>query len=264
MNIRSVLILIAFGLISLNLQAATWSSTEIQLQYGDLDAPSFASGESVRTTIVTFQHASGWKYGSNFFFVDYLKDSKNDGFNDSTLYGEYYGSLSFSKLLDKQIGAGPIKDVELLFGLNMAPEAEVTKYLPGIRLSWDIKHFAFLNTDITAYLDDSAGVSGGGAPSEDNSYMIDVNFKLPFALGEKHQFSIEGHIEYIHERDNEFDSTVASWILAQPQLRYDLGNAVFTAKEQLYIGLEYQYWSNKLGDKATDESTVQLLLVWKL
>ena len=29
------------------------------------------------------------------------------------------------------------------------------------------------------------------------------------------------------------------------------------------IGIEYQFWQNKLGDPDTDESTVQALLVWK-
>jgi hypothetical protein len=34
-------------------------------------------------------------------------------------------------------------------------------------------------------------------------------------------------------------------------------------KEQLLVGIEYQYWQNKLGDRNTDESVAQFLVVWR-
>ena len=82
-------------------------------------------------------------------------------------------------------------------------DADVLKFLPGIRLSWNIPGFAFLNTDFTAYIDANEGVSGGGAPKEDDSFMIDVNWAYPIEIGGQ-KFSIEGHAEYIDSRDNEF------------------------------------------------------------
>lgn len=53
------------------------------------------------------------------------------------------------------------------------------------------------------------------------------------------------------------------WILGQPQFRYDLGNAPWNKPEQLYVGVEWQFWINKLGDKGTDENAVQALGVWR-
>ena len=50
-------------------------------------------------------------------------------------------------------------------------------------------------------------------------------------------------------------------LLAQPQFRYNLGKTL-AFDNPLHIGIEYQYWRNKLGDRDTDESVVQLLLVW--
>ena len=152
---------------------------------------------------------------------------------------------------------GKLKDVRFIAGFNWDPDANVVKYLPGIGLSWNIKGFAFLNTDFTLYIDDSVGILGpggdpNGAPSEDDSYMFDVNWARP--IGKK--ASIEGHAEYIGERTNEFGGKVEAWILAQPQFRYYV-------KPSVALGIEYQYWMNKLGDDATDESAVQLLLVWK-
>ena len=136
------------------------------------------------------------------------------------------------------------------------------KFLPGIRLSWNIPGFAFLNTDFTAYIDANEGASSGGAPKESDSFMIDVNWAYPFEIGTQ-KFSIEGHAEYIHRRENEFGGRVHSWILAQPQFRWDIGNALFGNPDKLFVGTEIQYWNNKLGDSATDEFAVQALVVWR-
>ena len=233
--------------------ASIWSNTELHIQYGTLDVPTFAGGGDKDTMIFTFQHASGWKYGDNFFFFDVIS-SENGGFNDTDTYGEWYSYFSFRSLAGKKPMDGALKDVRFIAGFNWDPDADVIKYLPGIGLSWNAKGFAFLNTDITAYIDDSVGIAGGGgAPTEDDTFMVDINWARPFKDG---KFSIEGHAEYIGERTNEFGGTVEAWILAQPQFRI-----FFT--DNVAIGIEYQYWMNKLGDDATDESAVQALLVWK-
>lgn len=242
--------------------AANWSVTEVQYQHGNLDAPGFAGGGDAATNIITFQHASGWKYGDNFFFIDYIADSKEDGVNDSDFYGEWYSNFSLSKITGNDIGIGPISDVGIVLGVNAGADPNVRKYLPGIRLSWDVPGFAFLNTDFTAYIDDSGGVASGGAPSETDSFMVDINWSLPFQIaGQK--FSIVGHVEYIGERENEFGEDVSWWILAQPQFRYDLGYALWDAPNEIFVGIEWQIWINKLGDEDTDENAVQALAVWR-
>lgn len=129
------------------------------------------------------------------------------------------------------------------------------KYVAGIRLALDLQGFAFANLDIAALIDDSEGLSSGGAPAEDNTVLVDFNFARPFEIGEA-DFSIEGHIEYVGERTDELGGNVESWILAQPQLQWHLN-------DRHAVGIEYQFWMNKLGDGATDENTVQALLVWE-
>lgn len=241
--------------------AEDWSITEIHYQYGTLDIPEFAGGGDEDTKILTFQHAGGWKYGDNFFFVD-LSDAGSNAFANNDAYLEWYSNFSLGKISGNEDGYGPFKDIGIILGLNYAADANVKKYLPGIRFVLPLPGFTFANLDMTAYLDDSGGVGSGGAPSEDDSYMIDFNWAYPFSVG-NHDFSIEGHVEYIGERDNEFGDTVEAHILAQPQFRWDLGKALFGSPQQLFVGFEYQYWQNKLGDKDTDESTVQFLGVWR-
>ena len=247
------------GLLAPAAQAADWSNTEMHLQYGSLDTPFLGFiepglEEDKDTLILTLQHASGWKYGDNFFFFDVLlADEGINGFNDNDIYGEWYPYFSFRKMGGKERGSGALGDVRLITGLNYAGQARVLKFLPGIGLSWNAGGgFNFLNTDITAYIDASAGTTNGGVPKEDDSFMIDVNWR--WATG-NNKFSIEGHAEYIGERDNEFGGTVEAWILAQPQFRYYV-------QSNFAIGVELQYWMNKLGDPDTDETAIQALVVW--
>lgn len=271
---------LAAGL-SLPATAADWSTTEIQYQYGDLEKAFQGGGsdaETGGTDVITFQHASGWKYGDNFFFIDYLDYGKTDfekaaGLNStSEFYGEWYSNFSMSKMTGSDWSAGFIRDVGLIAGFNFAPEVDTHYYLPGVRLSLNLPGFAFANLDTMAYIQaDPSNVDDGVSIDEDNSWMVDFNWAYPFTIGST-KWSIEGHIEYIDGADTTVKvngvGTVAegereSWVLAQPQLRLDLGN-FWGTPDTLFVGIEWQYWNNKLGDKDTDENVVQALVVWRL
>ena len=249
-NTLAVLTLLA----ALPANGAEWSNTELQLQYGNLDIPTFAGGGDSYHLIYTLQHASGWKYGDNFFFVDVL-DARDPGFQDSDIYSEWYANFSLGKMREREVRAGIVSDVGLTLGVNWGADANVRKFVPGLRLSLDLPGFAFANLNIAAYIDHNEGAASGGAPREDDALLVDFSFARPFNIGEAN-FSIEGHAEYLAERENEFGGTVESWILAQPQLRWN-------PNDRISLGIEYQFWMNKLGDPATDESALQALFVWK-
>ena len=151
-------------------QTAAFSQTEFHLQYGKHKNPFSAATQ--QTFVFTVQQAAGWKLGDSFFFIDYLDDDERDGFNDRDFYGEWYPTLSLGKLANRELRVGPIRDFALIAGVNVGGDANVVKYLPGLRASWDLPGFAFLNTDLTAYIDDNIGVEGGGAPKEDNSFIL--------------------------------------------------------------------------------------------
>ncbi len=260
---KSKLWLAVIGLLlSLQSNGAEWSINEFHFQRGNIESLSFLGGEKADTTILTFQHASGWEYGSNFFFIDRIDDNVNDGFNDKDWYGEWYSTLSLSKINGSKVGFGAIKDIGIIMGFNWAADADVTKYLPGVRFAWDVSGFDFLNIDLAAYIDDSDGIAEGGVPAEDDSFIIDVNWAYPFNIGEQ-SFSIVGHIEYIDSRTNELGNKVDGWLLAQPQFRWDMGQMLIGEKDKMFLGLEFQYWRNKLGDAATDENTAQFLFVFR-
>ena len=233
-------------------QAAIWSSSEVHYSSGDY--LNFATDKhDVTTSILTFQHASGHKYGKNFFFVDHSRSDTGSGF-----YGEWYSTFSLGAITGSDMSFGMVKDVGFLAGLNLAPGASSMHTLPGVSLALDLPGFAFANLDITGY----NNIKTNGASGEESSYMLDFNWAYPFKAGGL-SWSVEGHAEYIAGRDmKDGSTTLQDWILMQPQVRMDLGEALGNEAGNFFVGIEYQYWKNKYGVRDQNESMVQLQTVW--
>ena len=126
-------------------QAAMWSDTELHVTNGViLDA---YAKKNEDTTILTIQHASGHKYGSNFLFVDqsYVKGKGLES------YMEGYTSVSLGAITGNDISYGVINDVGLIGGINLAIEANKMFLLAGVRLGMDLPGFAFANLDFMSY-----------------------------------------------------------------------------------------------------------------
>ena len=253
---------VALSLVGLVLLAGTaHAQLDFQFQYGSLKNP--YSGKRSATKILTFQHAGGWLLGDSFFFIDFIDDATVDKFNDKEFYGEWYPTLSLGKLFSKDLKVGPIRDVSLISGINFDGDADVLKYLPGVRLSWQIPGFIFLNTDFTSMIDFNNGTNkGGAAPATDNGFMFDVSWLIAFNLGSQ-SFSFMGHAEYISAVHTESGGLNEAWILAQPQLVWDLGKVLGTPN-WLHVGVEFQYWSNKLGVEGEGDAVPQFLAIWRL
>ena len=230
------------------------AQTEMHFQYGSLTNP-FAE-TSTGTVVLTIQHASFWRFGDNFFFIDLTEDGVGDGFNDKDAYGEWYSNFSLGKLSGSDLGFGPFADFGLFMGAAMGMDANVLQWLPGARISWNLPGFIFLNTDFMMAVDGTDGLDAGSPPEQEGRMVIDINGLLPFGLGSQ-SFSISGHAEYAAATTDELGNDVPASILAQPQLRWDIGG-----ENGLFVGIEYQYWRNKLGTEV-DESVVQLLGVWQ-
>lgn len=245
------------------LAAASCASAQMEFhyQYGRLTNP--FTGQQSPTSILTIQQAMSWSYGDSFFFIDFLDDELSDGFNDLDLYGEWYPTLSFSKLTGRTVGGGPVRDIALIGGINFDADANFMKYLPGVRVAWDVPGFLFLNTDITAFLNASDGVGPGAAPRTSDSFMFDVNWGAVFDIGSQ-SFLFTGHAEYIGATTiKPAGGEVKSWVLAQPQLTWDLSKALNGTGNELFVGVEYQYWGNKLGADGSD-NVAQFLVIWRL
>jgi len=99
-------------------RAALWSDTEIAYLHGTKfnDNGAFG-GPKFAKDIITLQHASGHAYGSNFFFVDLARSDSKDS-NYGEVYGEYYHTLSLTKVQGADWSKNFLKDVGLTTGIN--------------------------------------------------------------------------------------------------------------------------------------------------
>lgn len=248
------------GLAAAPARAALWSDTEIQFLHGsDFNDNGAFGGPKFSKDILTLQHASGYALGRNFFFVDLLRSSKLDG-NYSEVYGEYYHTLSLSKISGADWSKNFIKDIGLTAGINYGSKnssfgPNPRSFLLGPTFDLDVPGASFFNVDVLAYSDRGTHSGfGGGAlcGSHKTTWQITPSWKVPFSIGPA-KLSFEGFVDVIGKH-----GTCERQILAQPQLRWDVGNH-YGKPDSVFLGIEYQYWKNKFGAKQR-ESFPQLLL----
>ena len=256
---RSLAIACCLVLFSGKARAQGFSITELQYQGGSSfgEYPTSPPGFQ---NILTLQHASGWDYGENFFFLDMKCCEGADANRD--MYLEWYPFLSLGAMTGKDYSWGPIKGIGPLGGVNWGAQAKVLKITPGFRFQLDLPGFVFANLDYLYMVDRNQGLAAGGAPEESNSHLVDFNWALPFEVAGG-TFSLEGHGEWHSPRSNELGANLPYWVLLQPQLRFDLGKALAGEAGRFYAGIEFHLWINKFGFEDADEVLPQLLLVYR-
>lgn len=244
-------------LVPLSAGAQGFSRTEFHYQGGsawvesDLSPPGFQH-------VFTLQHASAWSHGANFFFVD-LVCCEGPASNRNA-YLEWFPNLSLGALSGREISFGPVRDVMLLGGVNWSAQARLVKFTPGIKVALDLPGFAFANLDFMYLVDFSGGIASGGAPRTDGIWNVDFNWARPFQIGGG-SFWIEGHGEWQSPTDNEVGRQPYQ-VLLQPQIRYDIGKAMWGADRRVLVGTELQVWLNKFAVDGMNEFLPQLLVVF--
>ena len=272
--------------------AADWSETEILLNHGTKFREPFnpfnpgdgkigaVNDTDVTKTYLTLQHASGYKYGRNFFFVDLIKSEENDPQNGGSygeVYSEGYSSFSFSKISGANLSVGPIADVNLTLGYNFGAKnngANPRIFLVGPTIDFKVPGFIFFNVDVLAYIDHSrfSGAKPGELQIDDTTYQITPVWLSKFNLGPT-KWVFTGHVDFIGKRcfSENFSFLPAggkcagrsSEILAQPELRLDIGD--FAGKpDTVFLGVKWNYWRNKFGYDGLNENNPQIQLDWKL
>jgi len=234
------LVTISFSTSSWALQAFDWTSSNIQYLYGG----DFIFAEQERST-VTIEHAHGWKYGTNFFFVDMYN---NNGFE---VYTEVYSYLSINKIFGADLSLGPIKDFSLAGGINISNRPEEKRfqaYLVGISLDLANEYFDYLQLDVMAYKDD--GYHSWGV-------QITPVWSFPFKLGPT-KLKFRGFVDIKDGNTNALGNVT---MLAQPQLLLDVGHLAGWKSDIFYIGTEYSFWLNKFGVEDANESAWQGMII---
>jgi len=233
--------------------------TEIEYLHGFYYREPGNSDHQLQKEIITFQHYGEWAYGRNFFFFDFVKSHSSDG-DANEIYGEAYSTLSASKVFNTSLDASIFHDIGLTMGINVGAKTNSSGpliYLPGITTDWKIPGFTYFNVDTLAYIDH--GRFGGSLDAQQCngvSFQITPAWDIPFTIGPA-RFDFQGFVDFIGGH-----GVCSFQILAQPQLRLDVGN-FFGAPDKLYVGTEYQYWLHKYGFEDVTEYHPQTLVLWR-
>lgn len=227
-------------------QAAQWSSTNLQVLYGN----NFELGEDERT-IFTFEHANGWQYGDNFFFFDVANPTRDH----TEIYGEWHPRLSYTKIMGQK-WTGVIKDVSLAsefnydgnlnYPFNPPDGGGFRALLYGAGVDLNLPGFAYFNVNV--YHRDENYKRG-------STYQISPSWLLPFSIGSTH-WQFTGFLDYAgSEGPGE-----TNWLFV-PQLLIDVGQ-FWGEADHLHAGIEYSHWDNKYGVKGVDEKVAQAMVRW--
>jgi nucleoside-specific outer membrane channel protein Tsx len=221
--------------------AYAWQASDAQLLVGH----GFKLGSANRA-ILTLEHVRGGDMGDVFVFLDTtFRDDIGEEY-----YGEAYAQLSLTGSTGRAWRLGPIKDVSLSLGVNAGSEPEAHPFrawLAGVSLDFEVPGFRFVQFDLHAYKDEAAPRTGWQlTPAWDSTFHLDAQ-----------EFRFRGFADWISGRAS---TGGKPQLLTQPQLLWNLGKALGVG-DQLWLGVEYQYWRNKYGLPGVKESLPQVMLM---
>jgi nucleoside-specific outer membrane channel protein Tsx len=232
-----------------------FSTWDIQGLYGSGFREPGVDADVAKWT-ATLENSSGWKWGSSFFFIDYLRSDSSDQ-NATEFYGEWYPSASIGKLSGKDLSLGLLHDVSFTLGINAGSKstgASPFVYLPGLTFDLKIPGFQFFSLGMYAYIDRGrfGGLDNGCNAA---TYQITPSWSLPFAIGPA-RLRFDGFVDFIGSHGE-----CASQILSQPTLKVDLGS-FGGMPDRLFGGVEWVYWRNKFGISGLSQTTPQVVVMW--
>lgn len=244
--------------------AADWSDTSISYRTGTKYAEPFGS-TSIRKHIVSLTHASGYKYGTNFFNVDLLKsDSKDPASAGSSegaqeVYLVYRHTLDLGKLTGAPMAFGPVRGFGVTAGFDANAKTDAgynskkRMAVLGPTVMFDVP--GFLNVSLLALWESNSPYSTfthTGVPRYSYRVHPMVTAAWGIGIGKDSGLSFEGFANWIASKGrNEFGGATAAETNIDMQLMYDVGAVTGLGKNTLKVGIEYQYWRNKFGNRTT-------------
>lgn len=244
--------------------AADWSDTSMGYRYGtQFDEP--FNGKAISKNIFNLNHASGYKYGSNFFNADMLfSDSTDPAGAGSTngaqeAYVVYRHTLDLGKVTGSGFKFGPVRGVGITAGFDFNTKTDAgynskkRMWVAGPTLMMDVP--GFLNVSVLGLWESNAPYSTFSKTSTPRySYaahpMIGLSWGIPFNVGSI-PLSFEGFANFIAAKGkNESGGETAAETNIDMQVMYDVSPVMQASKNTFKVGFEYQFWKNKFGNNS--------------
>lgn len=235
-------------------QSANFSTTEVQLHFGDGYHLGRNGPNTTARTTITLEHFSTFDYGDVFFFIDnfYDYDGSSTG-KGSDQYGEIYGHISGKSFGLNFSDTSFVSDIALGLGINQGTDLIIGLY--GVRASFNAPGFKLLTLGIYAY----DTITDPFNRDLDATYQATLSWNKPFAIGDQ-KFTFKGFSDFIGERGSGVDNQ----IVFSPQLRWDIGHAFGGHEGKINLGLEYTHFENKFGVSGMNDDSLSLFIGFKL
>jgi nucleoside-specific outer membrane channel protein Tsx len=243
--------------------AVDWSDTSVGVRYGSSFAEPYdnnadGSRKDIKKVIGSLTHADGYKYGTNFFNVDFLISNKADPGNGvagqegaQEVYIVYRHMLDIGKVMGAPITFGPVRGVGLTagFDLNSKNDSYGSKkqmFVIGPTLMIDVP--GFLN--LSALVFDESNAPNG--ITSRYHYKTHGALEADWSVGVGSlPLTFNGYALYIGSKgQNEFGGATAPETHVDTTLMADVGALAGGPKKTFLLGIEYEYWRNKFGNPA--------------
>jgi nucleoside-specific outer membrane channel protein Tsx len=260
-GMKKVVAAITIALTTGAASAADWSDTAVSIRYGTSFAEPYdnnadGSRVDIKKEIFALTHVSGYKYGTNFFNVDYLiSDSKDPGGGipgnpgAQEAYMVYRHLLDIGKVSGSEIKFGPVRGLGVTAGidLNSKNDGYASKkrmFVIGPTVMLDVP--GYMNMSVLL-LDESNAPDG--IPSRyhyKDHAAFETDWGIPIGAL---PLSFNGYFLYIGSKGtNEFGGPTSPETHFDGTLMLDLGALGAGPKKTFMVGAEYEYWRNKFGN----------------
>ncbi|WP_273149998.1 outer membrane protein OmpK [Methylophaga thiooxydans] len=237
--------LTAFGLLFLvftqaSAEPPSWRSSNIQFLHGN----QYELGPKTRESI-TLEHASSWRYGESYFFSN-IFNRRDVG---TEFYAEFYPRLTWKSVTKQNLPVAMLDDLSIVAGINtgnLPRNDPFTAYLLGLGLKFKAPAMDYLKLDVMTFKSENVKTTG---------IQVSPIWGMKFNLG-KHLFLFKGFLDWQSAKATGQKAT----LLTQPQLLLDIGH-YWQHDNQLYAGVEYSYWYNKLGLDGVIERVPQAMIL---
>jgi hypothetical protein len=216
----------------------------------------------IQKQVISFTHADGYKYGTNFFNIDALRSDNHDPANGGTdgaqeFYAVYRHTLSANAVTDtKAFTIGPISDIGLEFGFDL--NSKNTTFAPNKRLlvigpqfQFELPGKGFLSISLVAAQEwghDGLGFAPRHDIEFDTNVIMENAWALPFTLAGV-DLNFKGFVNVVSPKGKDsFNAETQTEVLAHPKLMVDVGKVIGIDRHIIEAGAGFQYWYNKFGN----------------
>jgi nucleoside-specific outer membrane channel protein Tsx len=262
--------LVALAAAAVGVQAADWSDTSINFRRGQKFAEPFQTND-ITKNIIGLNHASGYKYGSNFFNVDMLLSDPSDpsALNSKTgaheVYVVYRNTVDLEKVTGKSFKTTGVRGLGITGGFDFNTKNDDTynskkeMVVLGPTVMVDVPA-GFLNVSLLQLWESNApsGYNFGTSSNYntdrfhyDPHPMLTAAWSIPFSVASV-PLEFAGYANYITSKGkSESGGNTVAETNIDMQVMYDMSSAIGAKPKTFKVGAEYQYWKNKFGNDHT-------------